>query len=49
MEKCLISRSRRSNITVPGFQIEGTELRLTAFTIVPVEAVGVAEVDGVGS
>jgi hypothetical protein len=52
MERCLIfAQPGLEDLTllVPCFQIEGSELRLAAFTIVPVEAVGVAEVGGVGS
>ena len=33
----------------PCFETEGSELRLAAFSTVPVAAVGVTEVDGVGS
>jgi hypothetical protein len=34
---------------VPCFEIKGSGLRLVALHILPVEAVGVTEVDGVGS
>jgi hypothetical protein len=34
---------------VPCFETEGSGLRLTALAILPVEAVGVGEVDGAGS
>jgi hypothetical protein len=34
---------------VPFFEIEGTGLRAAALTIIPVEALGVTEVDCVGS
>jgi len=36
-------------IFVPCFEIEGSGLRLATFTILPVEAICVAEVDGVRS
>jgi len=52
MERCLIFvQLGLEDLTslVSCFQIEGSELRLAVFTIVPVEAVGVAEVGGVGS
>jgi hypothetical protein len=52
MEGCLIFAEPGLEDLIslfPCFKIEGSELRLAAFTVVPVEAVGVAEVDGVGS
>jgi hypothetical protein len=52
MERCLIfAESGLEDLIslLPCLQIEGSELRPAAFTLVPVEAVGIAEVDGVGS
>jgi hypothetical protein len=49
MERCLIFAEPGLEdliSLVPYFQIEGSELMLAAFTVVPVDAVGVAEVDG---
>jgi len=43
------TRSCRSNIIVPYFEIAGNGLGLAALTILLLEAVCVAEVDGVGS
>jgi hypothetical protein len=36
-------------LLLPCFKIEGSGLRFAAFTILPIEAVGAAEVDGIGS
>ena len=36
-------------LPVPCFEIEGSGLRFAAFTILSIEAVGAAELDGVGS
>jgi hypothetical protein len=36
-------------LLVPCFKIEGSGLGLAAFTILPIDAVGVVEVEGVGS
>jgi hypothetical protein len=51
METCLIfaeSGLEGLSLLFPGFEIEGSELRLAAFSIVPVEAIDVS-VDSVGS
>jgi hypothetical protein len=43
------TRSLSSSINVPCFEIEGNGLGLAAWIILPLEAVCVAEVDGVDS